>query len=932
MRTCRLLTAFAVLPVLTIAVVTASASAKAPTGSIGHINVSTATSSSYVIGIQESVVTLGNPNGTKPRTEGAVSVRYVSDTKATGPGSCAFSDVTAFSIACSPGLADPSQLEGAGDVVSFDRGKDGTGSVGGVAVIPATVSPTKATLIASAPHIRPYAKGGSSGPNAIITIDLKGKRVATQYIPGVVAGPTCATGWGDGSAKDFRGATCDTPLDLVGETYSPLPADTKWTDIAVGIGDIELSADGAKILATNVHDGNVYIGATAVDGNLIKVASKPAFATNANWRPFGLSTYNGATLVTWSELGTQNNLLTSIAVASLDVATSTWTTVVEPSSGALASDALAFGLLSAAEPDSAGNLVVTFLDLRRQTTSAVFQDAISAPAIVLAADGVDHWTSNIAASPRLASHAVDGVPLPSFGRLNRDARWGQTVLTTIDTLKYYSGGLTWYGADGARFGREQVTWRGEGTGGYQASSRTVDYDQYLNDADLIVKRSGKADEQPWIDTYAFGKSNGLGDLEAISNVALIGNRTWADVDGNGKQDVGELAIAGVAIEFLDSAGKPITDPVTKAPAVVISDVKGNWVAAVDAGVKVQARLAQANWEADGVFGPGGSYAGWKITKPGTGSAGLDSNADPSTRDLLGAGGKTFPVGAADYSIDAGFAPASVAAANFTIGDQVFADANANGKPDNGEPPAGGVSVALFAGDCSGPVTDTAGRKVADVASNTSGGYAFAGLAAGDYCVVASALAGYRLTSPAKQPVIKLGATGPADWSIDIGVVASDAPCIKVTLEVLRPDLAWADANDVASAAPAPLGGPNRTYRGMATNCGTVALSNLIVMPGVVGAVPATASSLAPGATLPIAQFEGRAQQSIATASVVGTDVVSGKLAGATDPAYVNFPKPVTLPATGATPFPLLRLGALTFAIGCLLQLLDVRRKRLLLSR
>jgi SdrD B-like domain len=934
MRSCRLLTAFAVLSMSTFVVASLSspASAKGPTGSVGHINVSTATTSSFVVGIQESVVTLGNPSGTKPRTEGAVSVRYASDTKATGPGSCRGTDVTSFSIVCAPGLADPSQLEGAGDVVSFDRGKDGTGSVGGVALIPANVSPAKATLIASAPHIRPYAKGGSSGPNAIITTDVKGKRVATQYVPGVVAGPTCATGWGDGSAKDFRDATCDTALDLVGETYTPLPADTKWADIAVGIGDIELSADGTKILATNVHDGNVYAGAVAVDGNLTKVAARPAFATNANWRPFGLSTYNGATLVTWSELGSANNLLASIAVASLDLATSTWTTVVEPSSGALAGDGLSFGLLSAAEPDTAGNLVVTFLDLVRQTTSTVFQDAISAPAVVLGSDGVDHWTNNVAASPRLVSHAVDGVPLPSFGRLNRDARWGFTVLTTIDTLKFYSGGLTWYGADGSRYGREQLTWRGEGTGGYQSATRTVDYDRYRDDADLIVKRTGRADEQPWVDTYAFGKSNGLGDLEAVANVALIGNRTWADIDGNGKQDVGELSIAGVAIELLDATGKPIADPSTKAPAVVLSDARGNWVAAVDADVKVRARVAQSNWDADGVFAPGGTYAGWKITKAATGSAGLDNNADPSTRDLLGPGGRSFLAGAADYSIDVGFAPATVAAANFTVGDQVFADTNGDAKPDNGEAPAGGVTVSLFASDCSTAVTDTAGRKVADVDSNSSGSYAFAGLAAGDYCVVASAPAGYRLTSPAKRPVTKLGATAPSDWSIDIGVTTSDAPCVKVTLEVLRPDLAWADANDAASAAPAPQGGPNRTYRGVATNCGTVALSNLVVMPGVVGGAPVTAASLAPGATLPIAQFEGRSQQSIATASVVGTDIVSGKLAGATDPAYVNFPKPVTLPATGATPFPTLRLGAIALTFGCLLQLISARRKRPALSR
>jgi SdrD B-like domain len=890
---------------------------------VGHVNVSTATTSTFVVGFQESVVELGTTNGSTPRSLGAVSVRYAHDTKATGPGSCRGTDVTAFSIVCSAGLADPAVLEGSDNVVSFDIGKDGTGSVGGVAVIPASTSPSRATLIASAPTVRPFAKGGSSGPNAIITTDLKGQRVSTQYVPGVVFGPACATGWGDGSATTFRGSTCDTPLDRVGETYTALPPTTAWNEIAVGIGDVELSPDGRKLLATNVHDGFLYSGAVGTDGALTKVPTRPAFASSANWRPFGLSTYNDSTLVTWSELNPTNNLLlSSIAVASFDDPSGTWTTVMEPSSGAMAADALSFGVMSAAEVDTAGNLAVTFLDLRRQTTSTVFQDAISAPVIVLPADGVDHWTNNIAASSRLISHAVDGVPAPSFGRLNRDARWGQTVVTTIDTLKYYSGGLSWYGSDGSRFGREQLTWRGEGTGGYRSSNRTVDSDQYRNDTDLLVKRTGNADSQPWIDTYAFGKSNGLGDLEAIANVALIGNRTWADVDGNGLQDAGEYGIAGVVVALLDGEGKAIIDPATKLAAVVATDAGGNWLAAVDADVKVQARLADANWEAGGVFGPGGTHDGWKITKQHAGAVGIDSDADPTTRVLLGAGGRSFVVGAVNYSYDAGFIPPTATSGPLSIVDTVFNDVNRDGKHDSNEGPAPGVTVSLFGSNCTSPVKDAAGRPVPNAMSNLSGGYAFAGLASGDYCIVAAVPPGYRTTTSAKM-IVRAGASKPAG---SIGLTSSEKPCAKVTLEVLRTDLTWADANDVASAAPAPRVGPNRTYRGEVSNCGSVALSNVIVMPGVVGARPLSAPLLAPGATLKIDQFEGQSPQSIATATATGVDSVSGLLVAATDPAYVAYPTPLVLPATGGEPMLTVALASLIAALGLALVVVASARR------
>ena len=49
----------------------------------------------------------------------------------------------------------------------------------------------------------------------------------------------------------------------------------------------------------------------------------------------------------------------------------------------------------------------------------------------------------------------------------------------------------------------------------------------------------------------FGKSNGLGDIEALCDAAplQIGNRIWRDINSNGVQDPGESNIAGVTVNL-----------------------------------------------------------------------------------------------------------------------------------------------------------------------------------------------------------------------------------------------------------------------------------------------------------------------------------------------------------------------------------------------
>jgi uncharacterized repeat protein (TIGR01451 family) len=64
----------------------------------------------------------------------------------------------------------------------------------------------------------------------------------------------------------------------------------------------------------------------------------------------------------------------------------------------------------------------------------------------------------------------------------------------------------------------------------------------------------------------FGKSNGLGDLEALCDAAPIeiGNYVWLDPDKDGVQDPDETPIGGVTVELLDASGNVIATTTTDA--------------------------------------------------------------------------------------------------------------------------------------------------------------------------------------------------------------------------------------------------------------------------------------------------------------------------------------------------------------------------------
>jgi uncharacterized repeat protein (TIGR01451 family) len=60
---------------------------------------------------------------------------------------------------------------------------------------------------------------------------------------------------------------------------------------------------------------------------------------------------------------------------------------------------------------------------------------------------------------------------------------------------------------------------------------------------------------------AFGKANGLGELEALCGAAPIevGNRVWEDLDVDGIQDPDEIPLANVTVELFDPATNTVID-------------------------------------------------------------------------------------------------------------------------------------------------------------------------------------------------------------------------------------------------------------------------------------------------------------------------------------------------------------------------------------
>lgn len=554
--------------------------------------------------------------------------------------------------------------EGATDtVVAYD---DVTGSIGGMAYVAATNSPTGAPLYITAPKTSPMNRMSPNGPGAITTLNASGVVISTQYVPSVLPGPAgCVHNWGDGSAPagyktamksyivpDTVVSTCATPIGKVAESYAPGDNVVDASSV-VGIGDLVLSPDGKSVIAANANDGHLYSGPIAGSGELTRVASLPGFATSASWRPYGLSNHNGQTLVGFTEIGPAgSDNPVSYAMASYDSVKDAWKTVMDPvtASGVVVTNpgkpapsplhvlALKSSLLSGISIDSAGSLEVTFLNVK-EASRPPSAGLGATPVLTLVADGVDHWTNALATAPviDIANLTNDNNLAASFGHIIRSPIANKSVLTTEDPGLYNSSGLGWLPDAAPSSGTSQVL---------QARGTVTDPTDSLWVGSVATNSP--------VDPYAFGKSSGIGELSDMASYAEIGDRTWIDTNANGIQDAGEPSLAGVVLEVKDKNGNPIIDPIRGVPAEVVTDANGRWTLVIDAEVVVQVCISASNYTGTGVFAPGAPYAGYGPTTDHVGTnPSVDSNAD-GTKCLLAPGGQKFPAGTRDYTYDAGF--------------------------------------------------------------------------------------------------------------------------------------------------------------------------------------------------------------------------------------------------------------------------------------
>lgn len=137
------------------------------------------------------------------------------------------------------------------------------------------------------------------------------------------------------------------------------------------------------------------------------------------------------------------------------------------------------------------------------------------------------------------------------------------ILTTaMDPVNDYSGGLLRLNNEsGKREGAPALPFTGQPTtGGYTL----YDNGEYIG--------------RPPNPNGAFGKANGLGDIEIIGEAPPleIGNRIWAEWDGDGIQDPGEIPLANVTVKLKKSDGTLIATAVTDANGnYYFTNAKGN---------------------------------------------------------------------------------------------------------------------------------------------------------------------------------------------------------------------------------------------------------------------------------------------------------------------------------------------------------------------
>ncbi len=359
-------------------------------------------------------------------------------------------------------------------------------------------------------------------------------------------------------------------------------------------------------------------------------------------------------------------------------------------------------------------------------------------------DGTANWDTTLNAGGAFHWETTQGSLLQLAGR--------PSILTTaMDPNNDYSGGYLRLTNSTGR--REGITTDGATT------QATV-----LANGGYSLYDAGTFSGTPPTQTTYFGKSNGLGDVEALTNPAPIeiGNRIWRDANNNGRQDPNEAVLANVLVGLYNSSGTLISTVETNAAgqylfssSTTATDVNadGDATPEYDYGLAI---LPETNYTVailNSNFNAGGALVNTSATTANSATSGSVTTNDAVTdvRDSdgvilgtavgtgaslanLGVAFTTGTTGSNNHSFDFGFGdPVS-------IGSTVFNDVNNNGVFDGGETGIGGVSVELLYdanndGAINGTeLTNPIATATTSTVAGSVGNYFFGGLTPGNYQV------------------------------------------------------------------------------------------------------------------------------------------------------------------------------------------------------
>ena len=233
---------------------------------------------------------------------------------------------------------------------------------------------------------------------------------------------------------------------------------------------------------------------------------------------------------------------------------------------------------------------------------------------------------------------------------------------------------------------------------------------------------------PYTVNLAPGETNLTADFGYIwedpngnTGTAALGDRVWADTNGNGIQDPSEAGLAGVELTiYNDSDGDGVIEPGIDLPFANAVDQNG------------VTGTGTTTTESDGsyIFSELPNDAYIVVVNPATVPTGYTQTGDPDDFGQLASSPDnqlTTPIvmePGDDYlNVDFGYQPDPLL--DNRIGDTVFLDANANGVQDAGELGISEVTIALL---------DDLGGHVASAVTDANGLYLFDGLADGTYSV------------------------------------------------------------------------------------------------------------------------------------------------------------------------------------------------------